>query len=89
MISTHRARSVINFLQRPGAYLLLELRGGQARFFLEPGSIQIRRQFAEEALASGFLAPRDFDLLNEPMSWIYQPKPAPQTRSPQWRSHHD
>ena len=76
MISTHRARSVVSFLQRPGAFLLKELRGGQVRYFLEPGSIQVRTRFAEEALTTGFLAPRDFDLLNQPMSWVYARKPA-------------
>jgi hypothetical protein len=67
------ARGIINHCQR-GGYLLKEIRGAQVSFFLEPGSIRARAEFAEEALATGWLVPRDLDLLGEAMSWVYARK---------------
>jgi hypothetical protein len=70
-----RARGIVNFCQQAGAYLLKEVRGSQIGYFLEPGSIRVRREYAEEAVRSGWLTIRDRDLFGQPMSWIYAPKP--------------
>lgn len=76
--STFRSRSIVNACQ-DGSYLLKEIRGATVSYFIEPGSHRVRSEFAIEAIHSGWLAPRDFDLLGEAMSWSYQAKPAPKT----------
>lgn len=74
-----QARGIVNFCQRSGAYLHLELRGQGPVFYLEPGSIPVRSRFAREAIDSGWLRPAGFDLLGTPASWTYS---GPQPRTP-------
>jgi hypothetical protein len=76
-MTAHRrphTRGILNHCQQPGAFLLLELRGQGAAYFLEPGSIRVGSEHAKEAIATGWLAVRDVDLLGQPMTWIYAPK---------------
>jgi hypothetical protein len=89
MTSNHRTRGIIVHCQSPEAFLLKEIRGSTVTFFLEPGSVHVRRKYAEEAIASGFLVARDRDLLGEAMTWAYRAKPAapkPPTQFPRQRS---
>jgi hypothetical protein len=76
--STYRCRSIVNHCQKgPDHYLLKEIRGSAVGYFLEPNGSRVRKEFAEEAIRSGFLIPRDRDLFNESATWVYTPKPAP------------
>jgi hypothetical protein len=68
-----RARTLIHHCEQPGAFLLKELRGKPV-YFLEPGTIRVHTESAEEAIRSGWLVPRDFDLLGAPMTWIAPPR---------------
>lgn len=76
MTGAFRSRGIINFCQHPGVFLLKEVRGSQIRYFLMPSGLSVRAKYALEAIASGFLTPRDRDLFNEAMSWVYAPKSA-------------
>jgi hypothetical protein len=82
MTSSHRARGIIVHCQSPGAFLLKECRGSSVAYFLMPHNLRVRSPFAEEAIASGWLQPRDYDLLNAPMSWRYS-GPQPHTKNPE------
>jgi hypothetical protein len=67
-----RAHGIITHCrQRPAAFLLKETRGATVRYFIEPGTVAVQREHAEEAIASGWLIPRDLDLLGTPMTWRY------------------
>jgi hypothetical protein len=77
-IAKVRCRGIINFCQQPDVFLLKEVRGSQIRYFLMPSGLSVRAKYAAEAIASGFLTPRDRDLFNEAMSWVYAPA-APKT----------
>lgn len=78
-IAKVRCRGIVVHCQQPGAFLLKEVRGSQIEYFLEPGSIRVRREYAEEAVRSGWLMIRDRDLFGQPMTWAYRAKPAPKT----------
>ena len=71
-IAKVRCRGIVVHCQQPGAFLLKEVRGSQIEYF-EPGSIRVRREYAEEAVRSGWLMIRDRDLFGEPTSWAYGP----------------
>jgi hypothetical protein len=60
---------------------LKEIRGSAVSFFLEPGSIRVRSEFAAEAIRSGWLIVRDADLFGQPMTWIYAPKLSPSSNN--------
>jgi len=66
--------AIIHYCEQAGAFLLLELRGQGAVYFLEPGTVRVATETAEEAVRSGWLAVRDRDLFGRPMSWTFAPK---------------
>jgi hypothetical protein len=76
-----RARSIVNYCQRPGAFLAAAhvRHGGGREFYLEPGSQRVRTKYALEAIRSGWLVAKDLGLFgDDPQIWVHHPKPAAQ-----------
>jgi hypothetical protein len=92
-----RTKSILKFCSKPGAYLRKEHQsrcrkngGGQpvmVKFYLEPGTVEVKETYALEAIRTGLIIPRDTGLFaDDPgnaQSW-YAPlrRPIPSRKSP-------